>query len=242
MTLSKRQEELLKAIIAEFIDTAQAVGSLTLSDKYELGVSPATLRLEMSRLVDEGYLFKEHSSAGRVPTTLGMRYFLSRMMEEDVIDKLLEIKLKEKLFQKRYNRGRFIKESVKALSKLTDSSALALVDNVIFTSGISCLASLPEFEDTEVLQTILSIIESEGTLNELFEKYLKKDDLTILIGDEIGIESLNDCSIVFSPFRFFRGDLGYIASIGSRRMHYSKVLPAIRSIANFIEESIVGWD
>jgi len=241
MPLTKRQEKILKAIIDEFMTTAEAVGSLTLSDKYGLGISPATLRSEMANLVHDGYLFKEHSSSGRKPTTLGIRYFLDEILREEELDKIKETKIKEKIFQKRFNRSGFMREAVKALSQLSGLAALSIVDDVVFYSGLGQLLTNPEFEDIDLLHNTLEILESENLLNSIFNKYASNHNLRALVGDEIGLDALTECGIVYSPFRFFRGEEGYIGVIGPRRMEYGRVIPAVRAITVFIEDAIRGW-
>lgn len=74
-----RQETILKIIISEYISTAQPVPSEILAKKYQLGVSPATIRNEMARLEAEGYIFKPHTSAGSVPSAKGYRYYVETL-------------------------------------------------------------------------------------------------------------------------------------------------------------------
>ncbi len=78
--LTDRQKTLLLLIIRDYIDTAQPVGSKRLVEHYHLELSPATIRNEMSALTEMGYLRQPHTSAGRVPTEEGYRYFVSQMM------------------------------------------------------------------------------------------------------------------------------------------------------------------
>jgi heat-inducible transcriptional repressor len=78
--LSDRQKTLLLLIIRDYIDTAQPVGSKRLVEHYRLELSPATIRNEMAALTEMGYLRQRHTSAGRVPTEEGYRYFVSQMM------------------------------------------------------------------------------------------------------------------------------------------------------------------
>ena len=80
--LSERQETILALIIHEYIDTAQPVGSKTLVDHFGLGVSSATVRNEMGLLTEEGMLRQPHTSAGRVPSEEGYRYFVRRLLRE----------------------------------------------------------------------------------------------------------------------------------------------------------------
>lgn len=242
MSLTKRQRIILNAIINEFLDSASAVGSVTLYDKYDIGVSPATLRSEMAKLVDEGYLLKEHTSSGRVPTTLGIRYFIDELFKEEEIDPIEETKAKENLFRSRFSRARFIREAVKTLSELSGQASVSLVDDMVFASGLSYLLMNPEYEDYNLLQDTLNIMESDNMLNELFGKYHGNRNLRALVGDEIGLDALSDCSIVYCPYKYFRGTKGYIGVIGPKRMPYSRVIPAVRVVSEFIEDAIVGWD
>ena len=80
--LTKRQEALLLLIVRDYIDAAQPVGSKWLAEHYHLGYSPATIRNEMAVLTEMGYLRQPHTSAGRVPTEEGYRFFVSQMMNE----------------------------------------------------------------------------------------------------------------------------------------------------------------
>jgi len=80
--LSERQKNLLLIIIRVYIDAAQPVGSKRLVEHYHLDLSSATIRNEMSALTDMGYLRQPHTSAGRVPTEEGYRYFVSQMINQ----------------------------------------------------------------------------------------------------------------------------------------------------------------
>jgi heat-inducible transcriptional repressor len=81
MSLSSRQQAILKAIIEDYILTAEPVGSRVLAKKFSLGLSPATLRNEMADLEDEGLLRQPHTSAGRIPSDAGYRVFVDVLME-----------------------------------------------------------------------------------------------------------------------------------------------------------------
>src|SRR3989304_8574660 len=80
--LTQRQETMLALIIHEYTETGQPVGSKTLVEKYNLGISSATLRNEMGALIESGLLRQPHTSAGRVPTQEGYRYFVRRLLGE----------------------------------------------------------------------------------------------------------------------------------------------------------------
>ena len=95
--LNDRKKKILKAIVEDYIDSSQPVGSKTLVENYDLNVSPATIRNEMAELEDMGYLDKPHTSAGRVPSTLGYRFYVDTLMKENNLDKEEIILIKEKV-------------------------------------------------------------------------------------------------------------------------------------------------
>ena len=81
MDLSERKLKILQAIISDYVRSAEPVGSRTLSKKYDLGISPATIRNEMADLEEMGYLTHPHTSAGRVPSDKAYRLYVNALME-----------------------------------------------------------------------------------------------------------------------------------------------------------------
>lgn len=79
--LTERRKEILAIVVREYIVTAMPVGSATIADEHDLSVSPATIRNELAALEDAGYLTHPYTSAGRIPTVKGYRYFVERLME-----------------------------------------------------------------------------------------------------------------------------------------------------------------
>ena len=77
--LNERKLNVLRAIVEDYINTHEPVGSKVLSERYSLGVSPATIRNEMAALEDEGYLEQRHTSSGRIPTSMGYRLFVDQL-------------------------------------------------------------------------------------------------------------------------------------------------------------------
>ena len=82
MELSARKKQILKAIIGDYIRTAEPVGSKALTEGHELPFSSATIRNEMSELEEMGYLEKPHTSAGRIPSPQGYRLYVDELMEK----------------------------------------------------------------------------------------------------------------------------------------------------------------
>src|SRR5215468_8841402 len=83
--LDRRKNSILGTVVYEYIATGEPVGSAMLTQKYNLGISPATVRAEMAALADEGYLDQPHTSAGRVPSDRGYRYYVDRLMLPEIL-------------------------------------------------------------------------------------------------------------------------------------------------------------
>src|SRR3990167_9417832 len=97
MDLTERQKNLLRAIIEKYIDSAEPIGSETIEKEASLGVSPATIRNEMVKLTTMGYLKQPYPSAGRIPTSAGMKFYVDQLMEEKSLSLKDEVTIKEEL-------------------------------------------------------------------------------------------------------------------------------------------------
>ncbi len=87
MVLDERKQKVLQAVIRDYIFTAEPVGSRTIAKKYDLGVSSATIRNEMADLEELGYIEQPHTSAGRIPSELGYRYYVDCLMKRKRLSK-----------------------------------------------------------------------------------------------------------------------------------------------------------
>lgn len=119
MTLTKRMVDILKAIVDEFVATAEPVGSKTLVDKYDLPYSSATIRNDMALLETMGYLEKPHTSAGRIPSNKGYQYYCEHLLKKDMDDEV-KYALANIFDRKSANIEDAIKESCKIVSEMTN--------------------------------------------------------------------------------------------------------------------------
>jgi heat-inducible transcriptional repressor len=97
--LTERQKTLLLLIIRDYIESAQPVGSKRLAEHYRINLSTATIRNEMAVLTEMGYLRQPHTSAGRVPTEEGYRYFVSQMMNQAVLPVSVQATISHQFYQ-----------------------------------------------------------------------------------------------------------------------------------------------
>lgn len=239
--LTDRQIQLLEAIINEYILNAEPVGSSLIVEKYNIKYSPATVRNEMAKLIEEGYLEMPHTSAGRVPTKEAYKYFLEELMEESELDVLQEVALKQRLWSNRYEFEKMLRQTVLSLSDLTKELSIATTDDgyVIHAGAVNVL-DYKEFWDIEVAKTALYLTDRYELLEKLFEKTVDDSDIHFLIGDEIGYENLQNCAIVFSHYKVGKRN-GHICIFGPDRMNYQQVIPAIKYTKNLIEELGGSW-
>src|SRR5512145_3022240 len=99
--LTERQRTLLLLIIRDYIESAQPIGSKRLAEHYHINLSSATIRNEMAALTEMGYLRQPHTSAGRVPTEEGYRYFVSQMMNQAELPASVQATISHQFYQSR---------------------------------------------------------------------------------------------------------------------------------------------
>jgi heat-inducible transcriptional repressor len=237
--LTARQTQILKAIIDEYILTAAAVGSEALDKKYNLGVSPATIRNEMVALTQSGYLKQLHTSAGRVPTPVAIKFYIDQLMEEKQMSLVDEVKAKEEVWDSRGDLDQLMDEATRALASRTRSLAVAAIKDKkdrFWHAGHSYIFQNPEFATTLSCQNLFSIFEEFDKLDRLFFGMAQPaSPLEVLFGEEIGWPELEPAGIVATHFTI-RGKPGALAVIGPARVDYATVIPTLRYFGNLIEE------
>lgn len=236
--LTTRQIKLLEAIIKEYSETSNPVGSKTVVKKYSLKVSPATVRNEMANLLDEGFLEMMHTSSGRIPTSRAFRFFIEEMMEEDELPVLQEVALKQKLWPQRFEFEKLFREAALSLSEVTENLVIAMTSGgFVSYAGAYQLMDKPEFEKTQTAKNILKLIDRNDLLREMFERLVSGSGITVAIGDEIGYPGMERCALVATPFSCGK-KTGYVSVLGPSRMNYSSIVPAVRYSGNLIEELV----
>ena len=126
--LTNRQTDILRALIKEYTETGEPIGSEMLEKKFKLGVSPATVRNEMVELAKKGYLRKEYFSAGRVPSAKGFRFYIKYLMKEKDMSTGDEVAYKNGIWDERDDTQRLLAHATKILAQRTGLLALAITD------------------------------------------------------------------------------------------------------------------
>ena len=236
--LTQRQIKILKCITEEFIESASPVGSETLEKKFSLGISSATIRNEMSALTQLGFLKKSHLSAGRAPSSMGLKYYVRNLMVPKNMSISEEIGAKEKVWDYRNEFEKLIKESTKELATRTRSMAIATTDHgSVYYYGASNLLEEPEFFNIDVTKTILSLLDNSTYWFDIVAKATPHDEdekiIRLLIGEDLGLEHLEPCGFVYQNYEA-GPHRGIIGIVGPARFHFQKVVPIVFYYADLI--------
>jgi heat-inducible transcriptional repressor len=178
--LTERQEFLLGLIVREYVETVQPVGSKTLVDRYRLNFSSATTRNDMQSLTEEGYLRQPHTSAGRVPTEDGYRYFVQRLLGETDLPAAVKRTISHQFFQARGDVDQWMRLAAAILAR--HSSAASLVTAPVADRAVFRQLQLISIKGQQVL---LVLVLKGGRVHQQFlslEDPLSQDDLSQLAG------------------------------------------------------------
>lgn len=327
--LDDRKAAILNAIVGEYIETAQPVGSGAVRKSASVDVSAATIRNEMASLESDGYLWQPHTSAGRVPTEKGYRHFVDKLGEvtldganservaaffrrmEGQIEGRLEqtagllsnltkytavvvdlgasarqiksvqlVPLSEttllvvvvdstgELYRYSYDAERELDdETVEAvqtslrgaleehrldenltapaptgnaahdelISRLFTMIVGGHDDDRVYVNGTSNVAQ--SFEAVESVRQVLTILEQQLLVVKLISDVLDRG-MRVAIGTETGVEPLEECSVVVSPYRVDGEVSGSIAVLGPTRMHYRESLAAVSMVSRQLEQRL----
>jgi len=153
MNLSDRQLKILQAIISDFIRTAEPVGSRTISKNYELGISPATIRNEMSDLEEMGYLTHPHTSSGRVPSEKAYRLYVNEMMNKRELTEVEKSAIATQLHNNVTELENLVQQAAHVLSEITNLTAFAMTPRKD-EDTLKYINLLPVDEKTVVLMLV----------------------------------------------------------------------------------------
>ena len=242
MEITERQRQILCQIIEEYAETASPVGSVTMAKLF--GVSPATVRAEMARLETLGLIAQPHTSAGRIPTDAGYRFYVNNLeknneeITEDFNPKINEESNLERGMHALVRRvssqsqaDAAIRGAVDILVELTGN--LGTIGGQLYLSGISSLFRQPEFVDTRRVQSVAKLLDN---LEPWLREAAPGEALNIFIGQENPIGKNSEVSLIISKFRSPFSDRSYIGVLGPTRQNYSRVMALVKYAGNMLEE------
>jgi transcriptional regulator of heat shock response len=239
MELTERKLKILQAIVSDFIHTAEPVGSRTLSRKYDMGISPATIRNEMADLEEMGYLTHPHTSAGRVPSDKAYRLYVNRLMEKYELDDSQKQKIHESLNTNIAELERTIRHSSEILSELTNLTSFATLGDMqrsqLFLEGMTRIFAHPEFNSVDRARAFLEMVDHRDDLTRTIAT--RGDGISITIGGENSPEIMEGSSIVTATYHIDGEFVGKLGVIGPTRMRYGEIMSVIEYMTNNLDRT-----
>ncbi|MGL5820638.1 MAG: heat-inducible transcriptional repressor HrcA [Sarcina sp.] len=245
--VDERKLKILQAIISDYIATGEPVGSRTIAKKYDLGISPATIRNEMADLEDMGLLEQPHTSAGRVPSSKGYRLYVDRIMQYERLSRDEELKIKSQLVEShRTEIDSLIHEVSSLLSELTNLTCLVNTPSI----NKSCINSIQLMKVAN--DTILCVIVLEGGIikNKLVRIKDNIPDMTILSKisiiltqslknlsvDEINLEVITNIKMYLESYSYvFEAILPALYEILKKDINNDIIMEGATNIFNYPE-------
>ena len=234
--MTERQVQILAAIIEQHAEIAEPIGSVMLAKLF--GVSSATIRSEMSHLEEMGYIMQPHTSAGRIPTDAGYRFYVN-MITDSVDEKILPnfdrsaraIEARASTHGDRADRA--IRSAVDSLVDLTQNLGIATIGDELYLSGIGNLFAQPEFMQGEHAQQVARLLDN---LEPWLREAKPNEPLNVYIGSENPIGKASGATLIISKFRSPYSDNSYIGVLGPTRQSYAKVMRLVRHTGAMLEE------
>jgi heat-inducible transcriptional repressor len=230
--MTDRQNQILRAIVEQYAEVASPVGSSLLAKVFN--VSSATIRAEMAELERLGYITQPHTSAGRVPTDKGYRYYVNNISESQ---EAASEKRAEKALTARVHHGgipeRTIRNAVDTLVELTHNLGIATIGNQLYMSGLSNLFGQPEFMQRGSVQQVAQLLDN---LEPWLREAAPNEPLSVYIGAENPIGRSAGASLIISRFRSPYSDHSYIGVLGPTRQQYRDVMSLVQYAGQALEE------
>lgn len=233
--MTQRQQQILAAIVEQYAEVASPVGSSLLAKVF--GVSSATIRTEMVELERLGLIKQPHTSAGRVPTDKGYRFYVNTIVEDD--SKQSEDRRAERALTARVTHGgvpeRTIRNAVDTLVELTHNLGLATIGNQLYMSGLSNLFGQPEFVSGDHAQQVARLLDN---LEPWLREVAPNEPLSVYIGTENPVGRSANATLIISRFRSPFSDRSYIGVLGPTRQQYRDVMGLVQYAGRALEEAL----
>jgi heat-inducible transcriptional repressor len=233
-----RRLEILRAIVDEYVETQEPVGSKAIADKRALGISPATIRNEMAVLEEEGLITQPHTSAGRIPTDRGYRLFVDKLSAIKPLS-APERRAIESFLEGAHDLDDVVKRSAKLLADITKQVAVVKYPKIGDSQGremmaISGTANLARSGDNlgANLSPILEALEEQVVLLRLLSD--SHPTVHVTIGSEQIDANLQSTSLVTVGY----GSDASLGILGPTRMDYAGSMAAVSAVARYVSRFI----
>lgn len=226
--MNERKSAIFGAIIKEHVTQGNTVASKVLVDKYDFNLSPATMRNEMVELEKEGYIFQPHTSAGRIPTEKGWRYYIENFIENKTISKKHQEIMDEILKESGFNFDTVVKKVSKGLAEISkDAVFVGFSPDDFYYTGLSHLFKNPEFQRIDLVRHISEVVDHlDEVITDMFEEVSESEKEIILIGQDNPFGA--ECSTIITGYSNDQGSKGVFGILGPMRMNYENNMALIK--------------
>ena len=235
--MTDRQQKVLSAIVEQYAEVASPVGSNLMAKLFN--VSSATIRAEMAELERLGFIAQPHTSAGRVPTDKGYRFYVNNLSDVGSGGFTLSEGRSERALATRVQQAgapeRTIRNAVDTLVELTHNLGLATISNQLYMSGLSNLFGQPEFINSVQVQQVAGLLDN---LEPWLREAAPNEPLSVYIGQENPIGRTAGCTLIIGRFRSPFSDHSYIGTLGPTRQSYREVMNLVARAGQELEEAL----
>lgn len=231
--MTDRQAKILATIIEQYAEVAAPVGSVMLAKIFN--VSSATIRNEMVELERAGYIKQPHTSAGRIPTDKGYRFYVNNIREDQQLPTQQAVRNSKAIATRVSGSGEpvlAIKSAVDSLVQLTHNLGIATIGNQLYVAGYSNLFGQPEFLDPIQSREVARLLDN---LEPWLREVSPNEALNVYIGTENPIGRSADVSLIISKYRSPYSDHSYIGVLGPTRQSYRSVMGLVEQTGRTLE-------
>jgi transcriptional regulator of heat shock response len=242
VSILARKNEILRVTIEQYIADRAPVSSARVARECSWDLSSATIRNILAELEKDGYLTHPHTSAGRVPTQTGYRYYVDHFINEIQLLEEEKARIKAEYERETLELETLLEKTSKVISDTTHYTSIVSVDgwsNKLFCGGTQFIVGYSEYtdikQDVHKISNILQALEEKEKLLEVINRDLASR-IDVLIGQELQCSNIDGCSLVVSRYQSKQGTSGRIAILGPTRMDYNRVVSALDYFSTLMEE------
>ena len=230
--MEKRQALILKLVVDEYVKTAEPVSSQALCQRYALPCSPATVRNDLVMLEQEGYVQQPHTSAGRVPTEKGYRFYLANFLRPKSVR--VERSLRQAVDEIRSLESR-VQTLGRRLAELSGDAVMLTSQRRSSAMGVANLLRKPDFREGNMLLELAEDIERlEGATEKVMR--VAPNEVSILLGEDSPMG--RRLATVIVRHRLPNGEIGVLSIVGPLRMNYARNVALLSEAKKILDEDI----
>ncbi len=236
-SLDTRRKKVLQAIVEAYIETVSPVSSQAIAQRLRWRISAATVRNVMAQLDEMSLLWQPHTSAGRIPTNKGYRYYINSLLGVEQLTPQERELIESQYPQPNKAFDELLTQILRILSNFSGYTALAFSSfgkDRLYVERVSYILEYPEFQNTQKLQAILRTFEKGEPLLRIMKDDLDSEGVRVHIGRENPYADIQECSLVISNFKIRNRSMGTLGIIGPLRMSYAKVISTVSYMSEIL--------